>query len=876
MQVFFVVVFFCYQIRVSMKTVLPKICLSFLSKLQLILIFIAINSNISYSQCIAGSNTANLNWDNLDYLITTGSYSGYVTAAMSQTQAFAIGVNRVQIVYPGTITTTGENITHTGEAGSFGTGADVQYAGNGNITLTFDNEVNNLQFSLYDIDVSQRVNVTAVNALAIPLNIIMTKPAGGTVIITGSGTLNAQGQAPAGATATTSNLATVNLTIAGPVKTVTIAMSGTAGDFWLSDLTACVVGTFPINYFVASQPFTGQPTYVIGTSDTNTVSLINTTTGQAKMIFQDATSPRYINGISFDHLQYNLYYVIDFTSNPAINKTIKRYNFDTEVMSVLVPDVNTLGIPTYSRGVESAGCAFYDNDLYFGVEGNITGNNGGRETIIWRIEFDVPGGNAIKACQVYATPSDNGAGTVQHDWNDFTIADGLLVDFAGSPNVASRRFTHYDLQTQNIVNNYFTGGLTPRQAGITWNNTRYWVYDQIAVYNMNGTIGPLTTITGATVLDWVGFCGDATGFRPKSDFGDAPASYDPVALSPALHEKDTTLFMGQVFATAWDQEFNKLTSTDATGDGTDDNDGITFLSVFDPSTNQYLATAQVYNRTGANARLIAWLDYNGNGVFDASEALVPITVPSSTSVQSVSLFWPSISSSLPSGSYTFLRVRLTSASNGMTISNATGYFSNGEVEDYRVVIDDFPLSVSLLSFAANAVDNASVKLNWTTTSEENLSGFGIERSKDGINWTSIGFVNATGNGSTTTNEYTFNDMQPLKGQSSYRLKLVDITPVTRYSEVRVVNMKDIAEDIFIMPNPARNSTTIYLKSNENTLATIIIRDMLGRELKREKMQLVAGENSHVLNNLDRLPDGSYVVQVIIGETIFNIKLIINK
>jgi hypothetical protein len=859
-----------------MKTVLLKVCLSFISKLQLILFFIAMNTSISYSQCIVGSNAANLNWDNLDYLITTGSYSGYVTTAMSRTQAFAIGVNRVQIVYPSTITTTGENTTHTGEAGSFGTGADVQYSGNGNITFTFDNEVNNLQFSMYDIDVNQRVNVTAVNALAMPLLITMAKPAGGTVTITGSGTINAQGQAPAGATATTSNLATINVTIAGPVKTVTIAVSGTAGDFWLSDLTACVAGTFPVNYFIASQPFTGQPTYVIGTSDTNTVSLINTATGQAKMIFQDATSPRYINGISFDHLQYYLYYVIDFTSNPAINKTIKRYNFDTEVMSVLVADVNTLGIPTFSRGVESAGCAFYDNDLYFGVEGNISGNSGGRETIIWRIEFDVPGGNAIKACQVYATPSDNGAGTVQHDWNDFTIADGLLVDFAGAPTVAARRFTHYDLQTQTIVNNYFTGGLTPRQAGITWNNTRYWVYDQIAVYNMNGTIGPLTTIFGATVLDWVGFCGDATGFRPKSDFGDAPASYDPVALSPALHEKDTTLFMGQVFATDWDQEFNKLTSADATGDGNDDNDGLTFLSVFDPSSNQYLATAQVYNHTGANARLIAWFDYNGNGVFDASEALAPITIPSSISVQSVNLFWPSISSSLASGTYTFLRVRLTSAANGMTASNATGYFSNGEVEDYRVFIDDFPLSVSLLTFETKVADNATVKLSWTTLGEANTPGFGIERSSDGINWASIGFVSAKGSVGSETHDYVFNDVQALKGKSFYRLKLINANGTARYSEVRRVDIYDITEQVSIMPNPAKNSANLYINSNINIVAEIIIMDIQGREVRIEKSQLLPGGNTLPLNNLDKLNDGTYIVQVRMGNTIIKRKLIIGN
>jgi len=844
-----------------MKRELLEICLRVAKKILTVIIIIA-SHTASFSQCIVGSNTANLNWDNLDYLVTTGNYSGYVTAAMSQTQAFAIGVNRVVIVYPGTITTSGENTVHTGEAGSFGTGADVQYSANGNITITFDREVNNFQFSLYDIDNSQQVNVTAVNALALPLTIIMTRPAGGNVTITGSGTFNAQGLALAILQANTSSVATVNLSIVGPVKTVTIAMSGTAGDFWLSDFTACVVGTFPNNYFMASQPFTGQPTYVIGTSDTNTVSVINTANGQAKMIFQDVSSPRYINGISYDHLEHDLYYVIDFTATPSTNKTIKKFDFDSETISVLVPNVNTLGIPTFNRGVESAGCAFYDYDIYFGVEGNLTpGNNGGRETIIWRIEFDVPGGNAIKACQVYATPSDNGSGTSLHDWNDFTIADGLLVDFAGSPNVAARRFTHYNLQTQTIVNNYYTGGLTPRQAGITWNNTRYWVYDSIAVYNMAGNIGPRTRITGPTVLDWKGFCGDATGFRPKSDFGDAPASYDPVLLSPALHEKDTALYIGPgSFASAWDQEFNKFTSADATGDGADDNDGLLYTPIFNPAAGNYLAYVRVYNNRGSNARLIAWLDFNANGQYDAIEAITPITVPSSSSVQGFFLYWPWAPTPLPNGSFTFLRIRLTALSNGMTTANATGYYNNGEVEDYRVLVDDFPLSAQLLSFNAQTINYTTVRLNWKTTNEQNLNGFDIQRSANGINWVAIGFVTArSNNGQPDINQYVFDDVQPLQGRSFYRLKITNLTGSDEYSEVKTVHLgKYTVPEILIAPNPVKENLNAVIYSAEIAEnAAVQITDMAGRILLTRKLSLTAGINNLMISEVSLWPAGSY-------------------
>ena len=853
-----------------MKQVLLIICLR-VTRIATILSWIVLHHTTVAAQCPAGTNTANLNWDNLDYLVTTGNYSGFVTPAMSQTQAFAIGRNRVVINFPATITTLGENLAHTGETGSFGTGADVQYAGGGTITFTFDDTVNNLQFSLYDIDVNQKVNVTSNNHLGNPLLITMTKPAGGAVIISGSGTTNAQGLAPATAQATNSNLGTVNISIAGPVKTVSIIMSGTAGDFWLSDLTACVTGTFPNNYFIASQPFVGQPTYVIGTSDTNTVSLINIGTGKARMIFQDATSPRYINGIAYDHLQHDLYYVIDFTTTPQTNKAIKRYNFDTQTMGVLVPNVNALGIPTYNRGVESAGCCFYDSCLYFGVEGNLTpGDNSGRETIIWRIAFDIPGGTPIKACQVYATPSDNGAGTSLHDWNDFTIADGLLVDFAGSPNVAARRFTHYDLQTQAIVQNYYTGGLTPRQAGITWDNTRYWVYDSIAVYNMNGTIGPRRRITGATVLDWKGFCGDATGFRPKADFGDAPSSYDPIPLSPALHEKDTSLRLGPT----WDEEFNKISSALADADGSDE-DGIASVNVLDTATTTYVATVTVYNNTGRNATLAGWLDINGNGTFETGEGRSLNIPPGGPVLKTFNLVWGSINTPLPSGAITYLRIRIARDTSNMTTAKPTGYYDNGEVEDYRVFVAGV-LPAHLLAFSAIAVDDNSVKLEWAAENEVNLGNYEIQRSTDGSVWQTLGAVPARNQPGQQA--YSAWDYNPLKGKTYYRLKLVNASGDNdQFSNIRSVHIgtKEYM-DVIIMPNPVKQNLQLNVHSGETLTINLQVIDVSGRIVLQSKQNIRPGTNNITFTEAAQWPAGVYHLIIDTGDEVMAMKFVVVK
>jgi hypothetical protein len=439
-----------------------------------------------------------------------------------------------------------------------------------------------------------------------------------------------------------------------------------------------------------------------------------------------------------------------------------------------------------------------------------------------------------------------------HDWNDFTLADGLLVDFAGSPNAAARRFTHYDLQTQTIVQNYYTGGLTPRQAGITWDNTRYWVYDQIAVYNMNGTIGPLTTITGATVLDWTGFCGDATGFRPKSDFGDAPAVYDPVALSPALHEKDTALRLGPT----WDQEFNKISSVLADADGSDE-DCLATVNVLDSATSNYIASITVYNNTGGNATVIGWLDINGNGTFEASEA-VSATVPNGGPVlKNVSLLWANINTPLPSGASTYLRIRIARQSSGMTINNATGYYDNGEVEDYRVMVFGV-LPVDLLTFSATPVLNNSVKVEWSTDNETGLDHYEVEQSRDGMNWHVVEKTPVrNGDG---IQYYTTWDNAPLKGQSYYRLDLINAEGRTeKYSAIKSVYITREDITVQLTPNPAKERVQLTIDADRTALMDFRFYDFNGRIVHFVKQQVVAGINTLTIQDMVHWPAGIYLM-----------------
>lgn len=838
-----------------------------------------------HAQCPAGASTAVVKWDNRDYLQTTLTpyYSVYVTSAMMKSQNFSIGKNRVNIdINTGSITTAGTNATNTATAGSYGSGESVSYNGNGTIVLTFDNLVNNVTFSLYDIDALQSATVTALDGAGVPLDITMSVVTAGNVLVTGSGTSSANATALASSVGNASTQGTINISISGSspaaangLKSVQIVMAGTAGDFWLSDLTACVFQSFTTNYYNVSKPYTGQPSYVLGNSDNNGVSVVNPATGKARNLFQDATLT-YVNNLGYDPYLHFAYYCTDGSASAAAiaaNRSVKKYDYNTGTISTIIADVRTLGIPTYSQGVESGGGAFYDGSFYLGIEGagpnaGGSGNRSGRQSAIWRIDFDASN-NPVKACQVYAAPGDNGSGTMMHDWSDFGIKDGILYDFDGA--AANAKFFHYDMQSGVIVNTYTPGGgLVPRQIAQSWNGTLYWLYNNIATYSA-GTIGATTAITGSTALDWTGNAGDgADAFKPKVDFGDAPASYDPVSGDPAVHEIDAKLRLGSSEDIEW---LSRGQTALANSDNFDDGIGAAPPLLNFNGVVSYTVTVNVFNNTGSNATVAAWLDYNFNGVYDPGEGIVA-TVASSASTQAIPLTWSAITVPATASLRTYLRLRVTSASNGMTKNNPTGYFSNGEVEDYPVVLGT-NLPADILSFDANKKNETTAEIKWNVTGNiAELSSFEVQRSAGAQDWTTIAAVQA--NTTTIAIDYSYLDKQVPGGKSYYRIKMINRNGTYKYSAARSVYIAEIGKSVVIFPNPAKDQATVKFNATAQTNATISIFDNGGHLVMTRNFTAVQGNNQVNLDNLATLSNGIYMLKIKAGNTGTNVKLIIGK
>jgi hypothetical protein len=855
-----------------------------------LLVFISKSTN---AQCLPGTSTNSINWDYLDYFPFTGNYtSNYLPSnTWTRTQNFTFGTQRLTIVHNyADANAPGENTTHTGETGTFGTGADVQYIGDGTITLTFENEVNNLQFSLYDVDRGQRVQFGATNALGISQLINVATLTGTILTISNNNLINARVDAAAGTNiANNLNTAACNVTIAGPVKTITLTISNTTtngsedGSFWLSDISACFAGSFPNNYFNIARPFTNQPGYVLHAFN-DSVMMVNPATGVTKFLFEDASAPyggkSYVNSMAYDPYNHVLYYVFSLSNNASANKLLKKYDFTTETISTVVADINTIGVPTVSGsttrgGVESGAACFYNGALYLGIETSNNSTNSSREVVIWRLDFNasnVP----YRASQVFALPVDNGAGTLTHDWSDFIMSNGMLYDFDGAGTTTQTDIYHFNMTTGATTNYPLPSGYTPGQPTVDWTGNIYQVHASttpsvinpyIAIYNLDGTIGTRYNMTSTPAFTpAVPSLGDAAeAFRPKGDFGDAPSSYDPDPLAPATHEYNPNLRLGPTY----DREWSLTSSTNANADGADE-DGLGAAPALLPGLTNYFLTVSVYNNTGANANLVAWLDYNQNGLFDAGEAQTA-TVTSSGSSQNINLSWLSITATASTNLYTFLRIRIAPSSTGMGAANMNGWYADGEVEDYPVLMG-WLVPKELNSFSATKKAKQQTLLNWSVNPLPGVNDFTVERSGDNTSWSNLGIVKTINAAASAA--YNFTDNKALNGTSYYRIVFNYADGTKKYSEIKSVYNNSLP-GISIMPNPAQSQTSIKINSGSNSIASVALTDFNGKQLINRIQPLIEGDNTIWLNNLDKLPQGVYVVRVEVNGNISIHKLLVN-
>jgi hypothetical protein len=170
------------------------------------------------------------------------------------------------------------------------------------------------------------------------------------------------------------------------------------------------------------------------------------------------------------------------------------------------------------------------------------------------------------------------------------------------------------------------------------------------------------------------------------------------------------------------------------------------------------------------------------------------------------------------------------------------------------------LPVTLLQFTGSN-RNGSNLLNWQTGSELNSKAFYIEKSRDGILYSTIGQVDAAGY-SNTVKAYTFNDGQVKEGLSYYRLRMVDKDGSTTYSNIVTLKQEAVAGKISLFPCPATDFTIVTVSTITPENITLRMLDKDGKQVFTRNEKIGSGATNIRLGQLDRFAPGTYYLQVI--------------
>lgn len=169
-----------------------------------------------------------------------------------------------------------------------------------------------------------------------------------------------------------------------------------------------------------------------------------------------------------------------------------------------------------------------------------------------------------------------------------------------------------------------------------------------------------------------------------------------------------------------------------------------------------------------------------------------------------------------------------------------------------------PLPATGMRLDAALNSSNDVLLSWKTLSELDTREFEIQRSTDGVNFSTLATKAAAGN-SAVELSYTHTDANMQVPVYYYRLKLVDIDNDYSYSNIAVVRKAGSVRGVRAFPNPAAGQLNLEF-SNAKGNYIISLYNQAGQEVAAQKT-IINYDVQYITVNRNSLPAGSYIVKV---------------
>ncbi|WP_114777529.1 T9SS type A sorting domain-containing protein [Botryobacter ruber] len=183
---------------------------------------------------------------------------------------------------------------------------------------------------------------------------------------------------------------------------------------------------------------------------------------------------------------------------------------------------------------------------------------------------------------------------------------------------------------------------------------------------------------------------------------------------------------------------------------------------------------------------------------------------------------------------------------------------------------DCNLSKEITLADADFNSEGDVDVTWTTSTEQNVSSYIVERSPNGTDWTDIATVAPKGPGS-----YVFTDTAPLDGTSYYRIRVTySNTTVPLFSSRVTVISPEVVNTFIVYPNPSHpNTEEVQLQYliQQETDVTLQLYDYTGKLVKELEHTFI--DNIPFTLQVHGLAAGMYILVYSHGSTRGEVKLV---
>jgi hypothetical protein len=168
------------------------------------------------------------------------------------------------------------------------------------------------------------------------------------------------------------------------------------------------------------------------------------------------------------------------------------------------------------------------------------------------------------------------------------------------------------------------------------------------------------------------------------------------------------------------------------------------------------------------------------------------------------------------------------------------------------------LPVKLVSLQAKEISHQTV-ISWSVMDEQNMSHYTVQKSTDGIAWTSIDQVSAIN--STLTHTYYSNDAAVSAGVTYYRLQQTDQLNRSSYSPVIHIGNNKAGELAINCATVINKKMSIQVNASTIDDYTIRIHSLQGQLLSQQKYTVPAGFSNMTVALPLSSATGMYVVTI---------------